>query len=95
MIMAQTGLLPHFSDFTFGFVFRLTGTFAGGIIGMLGWYIGSGNGPGNPYGLAAVMAVLAPIIMWGRLYAPQQHLATAIIFGATVMLVIGYSYIDT
>lgn len=62
---------------------------------MLGWYIGSANGPGNPYGLAAVMAVLSIVMMWCRLYAPPQHLPTAIIFGATIMLVIGYSYIDT
>jgi len=95
VIMAQTGLLLRFSDFTFAFVMRVLGTIAGGIVGMLGWYIGSANGPGNPYGLGAVMAVLAPIIMWCRLYAPPQHLPTAIIFGATVLLVIGYSYIDT
>ena len=48
VIMAQTGLLLHFSDFTFGFIMRGLGTVAGGIVGMLGWYIGSANGPGNP-----------------------------------------------
>lgn len=95
VIMAQTGLLPHFSDFTFAFIYRVVGTVAGGVLGMLGWYIGSGSGPGNPYGLAAVMAVASPVIMWARLYSPPQHLPTAIMFGATFMLVIGYSYIDS
>ena len=45
--------------------------------------------------MAAVMAVISVIVMWLRLYAPPQHLPTAIIFGATVTLVIGYSYIDS
>lgn len=95
VIMAQTGLLPHFSDFTFSLVMRLVGTVCGGALGMVGWYIGSGNGLGNPYGLAAVMAVYSPLLMWCRLYAPPQHMQTTIISGATVMLVIGYSYNDT
>lgn len=95
VIMAQTGMVTYFSDFTYQFITRVLGTLVGGVIGLAGWYIGSGNGPGNPYGLAAVMAVLAVILMWFRLYAPPQFLTTVILSGATIVLVIGYSYIDT
>ncbi|GAB7353437.1 hypothetical protein MBLNU459_g3904t2 [Dothideomycetes sp. NU459] len=95
VIMAQTGMVTYFSDFTYQFVTRVFGTVLGGVIGLAGWYIGSGNGPGNPYGLAAVMAVIALILMWFRLYAPPQFLTTVILSGATIVLVIGYSYIDT
>lgn len=58
-------------------------------------YIGSGSGPGNPYGLGAVLAVYAVILMWVRLYAPPQLLQAVMIGGSTVILVIGYGYIDT
>lgn len=95
VIMAQTGMVTYFSDFTYQFVTRVFGTIVGGVIGLAGWYIGSGNGPGNPYGLAAVMAVLAVILMWFRLYAPPQFLTTVILSGATIVLVIGYSFVDT
>lgn len=95
LIMAQTGLVPYLADFTYAFVTRVAGTLLGGILGMLGWYIGSGHGPGNPYGLAAVMAVASVMLMWLRLYAPPQMLQAAIMTGATLILVVGYSYIDT
>lgn len=58
-------------------------------------YIGSGSGTGNPYGLGAVLAVYAVILMWFRLYTPPQLLQAVMIGGATVILVIGYGYIDT
>jgi len=61
---------------------------------MVGWYIGSGLGHGNPYGLAAVMAVLGSLLMYFRLFAPPQHTTTVILAGATIVLVIGYGYID-
>lgn len=95
LIMAQTGLVSFMADFTYGVLSRLFGTLLGGVVGMLGWYIGSGDGPGNPYGLAAVTAVLAIVLMWLRLFAPPQFLQAVIMGGATVLLVIGYGYIDT
>ena len=94
LIMAQTGLVLGFADFTYGLVTRIAGTVCGGIIGMVGWYIGSGLGHGNPYGLAAVMAVLGSLLMYFRLFAPPQHTTTVILAGATIVLVIGYGYID-
>jgi len=94
LIMAQTGLVLGFADFTYGLVTRIAGTLCGGIIGMVGWYVGSGLGHGNPYGLAAVMAVLGSLLMYFRLFAPPQRTTTVILAGATIVLVIGYGYID-
>ncbi|KAG6849761.1 hypothetical protein H0H93_005443 [Arthromyces matolae] len=51
LIMAQTGLAVYAGDQIAGFVVRIVGTVAGLLVGMAVWYIGAGNGPGNPYGV--------------------------------------------
>ncbi|RDW57880.1 uncharacterized protein DSM5745_11398 [Aspergillus mulundensis] len=95
LIMAQTGLLVYMADFTFSVLARVIGTIAGGVLGLVAWYIGSGHGPGNPYGLSAAMAVLLVIFLWIRLYSPPVFLQGAIMSAATFLLVVAYSYVDT
>ncbi|KAL4928080.1 uncharacterized protein BDV17DRAFT_298812 [Aspergillus undulatus] len=95
LIMGQTGLLVYMADFTFSTLSRLVGTIVGGVLGLLAWYIGSGNGPGNPYGLSAVMAVMLIFFLWVRLYLPPNLLQGGIISAATFLLVVAYSYVDT
>ncbi|GAM88660.1 hypothetical protein ANO11243_066940 [Dothideomycetidae sp. 11243] len=95
VIMAQTGVMPYMADFTVGLVSRVGGTILGGVLGMIGWYIGSGNGPGNSYGLAASTAVVGIILMWLRLFAPPPFQQAVILAGATAALVFGYGFIDT
>ncbi|KAL3462023.1 hypothetical protein BJX64DRAFT_259817 [Aspergillus heterothallicus] len=95
LIMAQTGLLVYMADFTFSVFSRLIGTIAGGVLGLLAWYIGSGGGPGNPYGLAAILAAIVPFFLWLRLYLPPNLLQGAIIGAATFLLTVAYSYVDT
>lgn len=58
-------------------------------------YIGSGHGPGNPYGLAAVFVPVSVVLMYLRLYSPPQLMQAVMIGGSTCILVIGYGYIDT
>ncbi|KAL4985687.1 hypothetical protein BDW68DRAFT_198595 [Aspergillus falconensis] len=95
LIMAQTGLLVYMADFTFAVLARGIGTIAGGVLGLVAWYIGSGHGPGNPYGLSAVLAVLLAIFLWVRLYLPPAFLQGGIMSAATFLLVVAYSYADT
>ncbi|KAL2844804.1 hypothetical protein BJY01DRAFT_214668 [Aspergillus pseudoustus] len=95
LIMAQTGLLVYMSDFTFSVLSRLVGTIGGGLLGLLAWYIGSGGGPGNPYGLAAIFAPMLVIFLWFRLYLPPNHLQGGILAAATFLLIVAYSYVDT
>ena len=95
LIMGQTTVVVYMSDFALSLVSRAIGTVIGGVMGLVAWYIGSGNGPGNPYGLAAVMAVVIVILMWGRIFAPLALLQATMMGGATCILVIGYSYDDT
>jgi hypothetical protein len=95
LIMAQTGLLVYMADFTFSVFSRIVGTIVGGLVGLLAWYIGSGGGPGNPYGLSAIMAALLVIFLWIRLYLPPNLLQGGILAAATFLLVVAYSYVDT
>jgi hypothetical protein len=95
LIMGQTTLVIYMADFTFSLICRAIGTIIGGALGLVAWYIGSGHGGGNPYGLAAIMAVVIIILMWGRIFAPPAMLQAMMMAGATCILVVGYSYEDT
>ncbi|KAJ5775457.1 uncharacterized protein N7511_000468 [Penicillium nucicola] len=95
LIMGQTTLVIYMADFTFSLICRAIGTIIGGALGLVAWYIGSGHGEGNPYGLAAIMAAVIILLMWGRIFAPPAMLQAMMMAGATCILVIGYSYDDT
>ncbi|KAJ5562402.1 Brefeldin A sensitivity protein-related protein [Penicillium sp. DV-2018c] len=95
LIMGQTTLVIYMADFTFSVLCRAIGTIVGGVFGLVAWYIGSGRGKGSPYGLAAIMAVVIVILMWGRIFAPVAMMQAMIMAGATCILIVGYSYDDT
>ncbi|KAK1764196.1 hypothetical protein QBC33DRAFT_561941 [Phialemonium atrogriseum] len=92
VISAQTCLLLYMADFTFSLVSRGLGTVIGGVMGMVAWYIGSGNGPGNPYGMGAITAVMILILIWWRIFLPPAFAQASIMSGATFALVVGFSY---
>ncbi|KAJ3987146.1 hypothetical protein F5890DRAFT_1571904 [Lentinula detonsa] len=94
LIMAQTTLNIYASDQVFNLVIRLVGTFVGAVLGLAAWYIGNGNGVGNPYGAAAVTAVFMPPLLFVRNFAPQRFLPGVLLGCATFALVIGYSWVD-
>ncbi|ATY65294.1 hypothetical protein A9K55_003772 [Cordyceps militaris] len=92
VITAQLTLLPFMADFVVSIVSRALGTVAGGALGMLAWYVGSGSGAGNPYGLGATTAVMTVILVWLRIWGPHMLTVASIMCGATFVLVIGFSY---
>ncbi|KAH9950803.1 hypothetical protein B0H21DRAFT_721769 [Amylocystis lapponica] len=94
LIMAQTTLNVYASDQIYNYVMRVFGTFVGGVYGLLCWYIGSANGNGNAYGVAASVAVFLVPLIFCRLYAPPQSMPFIFLVGATYTLVVGYSWID-
>ncbi|KAG7095039.1 hypothetical protein E1B28_005829 [Marasmius oreades] len=94
IVMAQLTLARFRGDTTFGLVARIMSTFLGGIMGMAIWYISAGSGQGNPYGLAAISAVVLPFIFYLRQYYPGPPM-TVLIFLVTTFLVVGYSYQDS
>ncbi|KAL2812650.1 hypothetical protein BJX63DRAFT_396265 [Aspergillus granulosus] len=95
LIMGQTCLLVYMADFTFSVLSRVAGTIGGGLLGLVAWYIGSGDGAGNPYGLSAICAAMLVIFLWVRLYLPPNLLQGGIIAAATFLLTVAYSYVDT
>ena len=92
VISAQTALLVYMSEFTFGLFTRTVGTVLGGVMGMVTWYIESGNGPGNPYGMAAITGVMLIPLVWWRLFLPVSFSFAIIMGSATFALVIGFSW---
>ncbi|KAG5654141.1 hypothetical protein H0H81_006852 [Sphagnurus paluster] len=95
LIMAQTGLAVYAGDQIAGFFVRIAGTILGLLLGMAVWYIGAGNGKGNPYGIVvATTAFIAPFFL-ARLTAPPQQMQLWILTGVTIVFVVGYSWIDT
>ena len=84
--MGQLTLARFRGDTTFGLTARIFSTIGGCLLGTALWYISTGTGNGNSYGLAAVIAVSAPFLFYGRLYWPVPPM-TNIIFFVTVALV--------
>ncbi|KAK6065548.1 hypothetical protein SCUP234_12523 [Seiridium cupressi] len=95
LIMSQMALVPYTSDFISSLLVRVIGTAAGGVFGLVCWYIGAGSGPGNAYGMAAIMAVAVVALMWWRLFAPPEQITAGIMMASTIYLVVSYSWIDT
>lgn len=95
LIMGQTGLAVLGGEFIFSLLSRVLGTGVGIVLGMLLWYISTGLGNGNPYGMAATCAVAFIPMMFMRVYAPPAVLVFSIMFNVTAVLVVGYSWIDS
>lgn len=94
LIMAQTTLTIYAGDQLYNYFIRLTGTLIGLVVGLLVWYVGNANSRGNVYGVGASVAVFLVPLMFFRLFAPQQYLPGTILMAATVVLIVGYSWID-
>ncbi|QGA21846.1 hypothetical protein EYB26_009557 [Talaromyces marneffei] len=92
LIMAQTTMLAYMADFTYSVIGRAIGTVVGGVLGLVAWYIGSGKGDGNPFGLAAIIGVMLVPILYARVFLPRQFVIPVIMGAATFLLVIGYGY---
>lgn len=91
-IMAQMTLAVFSGDTFSSWLSRIIASFWGGIVGLAMWYIGSGNGKGNPYGLAAVTAVIFPLACFYRVHYPV--VLTTVVFTTSMCLVVGYSYLN-
>ncbi|EWC48838.1 hypothetical protein DRE_00143 [Drechslerella stenobrocha 248] len=92
LIMAQLTVSQYMGDFVFSITMRTLGTVVGGIMGLLVWYIGTGSGTGNAYGIMASFVPFIAIVLAIRIYAPGMWMMPAVMGGATMMLVAGYSW---
>lgn len=59
--MAQLTLSRFKGETAVNFVCRIIASFLGGVSGLVLWYVSTGSGKGNPYGLAAAAAIFFPV----------------------------------
>lgn len=95
LIMAQTAAALSGGELIFTFIMRLGGTVVGLLYGAVLWYISTGNGRGNAYGLGVTTAVGFIPLIFVRIFAPKMLLLPAIMLNVSVVLIVGYSWIDT
>ncbi|PWY96951.1 hypothetical protein BCV70DRAFT_203294 [Testicularia cyperi] len=93
IFMAQLTLARFRGETAFALLSRILATVIGAAVGLTIWYISTGDGYGNTYGLGATTAVAFPLIMLFRLYFPGPPI-TPIITTVTVALIVGYSWKD-
>ncbi|KAH8105047.1 hypothetical protein DFH11DRAFT_1864282 [Phellopilus nigrolimitatus] len=94
IVLGQTTISRFRGDTVFGLAARVLSTFFGGVVGMIMWYISTGTGRGNAFGLAAVAACCFPFFFFVRVHYPGPPINVAFFF-LTSQLVIGYSWQDT
>ncbi|KAJ9122481.1 hypothetical protein QFC22_001909 [Naganishia vaughanmartiniae] len=94
LIMGQLTISLNSAETAAAWLQRIQATFWGCLVGLLMWYISTGDGHGNRYGLAVVTAICFPLLMTVRIYWPGPPLA-GIIFGVSAALVVSYSWINT
>ncbi|KAK6197907.1 uncharacterized protein RJT21DRAFT_122722 [Scheffersomyces amazonensis] len=73
---------------------KLFYSFFGSLLGLVGWYISAGRGPGNYYGYSAVTAVIYIYLSYYRHFSIHLTFVPAILFAVTTALVLGTSWID-
>ncbi|KAJ1037946.1 hypothetical protein NDA11_007442 [Ustilago hordei] len=95
LIMAQTAAALSGGELIFTFAMRLGGTVVGLLYGAVLWYISTGNGRGNAYGLGVATAIGFLPLVFLRIWAPKLLLLPAIMLNVSVVLIVGYSWIDT
>ena len=88
--VAQLTLAVYAGDTFSAWFGRLQATFWGCCAGIVVWYIGSGSGKGNPYGLATICFFVFMVLNgFYRNYNPGPML-TRVMTNASLMLVVGY-----
>ncbi|CBQ69669.1 conserved hypothetical protein [Sporisorium reilianum SRZ2] len=93
IFMAQLTLARFRGETAFALLSRILATCIGAVFALLIWYISTGDGRGNAYGLGATTAVAFPLLMLYRIYFPGPPI-TPIIATVTTVLVVGYSWKD-
>lgn len=82
------------SESVFGLICRSLATLFGCILGTVCWYISTGSGNGNPYGLCATLAVIMVFISFHRHYNTIGGAVMSIVFGITTVMVTVVNYSD-
>lgn len=92
--MMQLSLSRYRGDSLFAIWVRIIATAVGACFGGILWYVASGNGRGNVWGMGVTTAVGFPILFFIRAYHPAPQPLKSVLT-VTTMLVLGFSWIGT
>lgn len=93
-IMASIGVSSDTFESAYQLFVKILSTFFGTFVGACAWYISTGNGRGNYYGLGAVCAVCFFVMTYYRHFSVYLTPMPAIVPNVTFTLVIGTSWQD-
>ncbi|ANB15931.1 hypothetical protein AWJ20_3575 [Sugiyamaella lignohabitans] len=93
MTVISTADLP--GDVIKAYIQKVIYTFLACVLGMVGWYISTGNGNGNKYGYAIVNIFLLYFLVCYRHFSKHTLPTAAIVLSASTVLVIGSSWQNT
>ncbi|EDK35956.2 hypothetical protein PGUG_00054 [Meyerozyma guilliermondii ATCC 6260] len=94
VIMCGVSTSEYTGETIYVFYCKVVYSFFGCLLGMVMWYISTGNGRGNYYGYSAVTAVGYLYLTYYRHFSSHRALVPAILFAVTCSLVMGTSWVD-
>jgi hypothetical protein len=94
-VMAALSVNPTTGDTIYSMIARACATFGGVVIGLVSWYISTGRGAGNYYGLAATTFVVFFFLAYYRHFAIHMTPQPTIVVCVTIILTWGTSWVDT
>lgn len=93
-VMASITVSSDSYDSVYQFIGKVVSTLVGSIIAGFAWYISTGNGDGNPYGLGAVTGVLFFFATYYRHFSIHTTPMPAVVPVVTIALILGTSWQD-
>lgn len=78
----------------YGILMRFIYGFAGAVVGMVAWYVSTGNGTGNYYGYSVVTCFLYLYLSYFRHFSVHLNLVPPVLFNVTIVLIMGTSWIE-
>ena len=94
-VTCAVSITEYTAETVYGFVAKVVYSLVGCLAGMVGWYISTGSGNGNPYGYGVVTAVIYFLTAYYRQFAVHQSKVPNIMVSVTPVLVLGTSWTDT
>ncbi|CAH6721969.1 hypothetical protein CLIB1444_07S06546 [[Candida] jaroonii] len=94
VIMCAVSTAQYTGETIYTFGAKMVYSFFGCVVGMVAWYISTGNGHGNSYGFTVVTAFLFLYLIFYRHFSKHQTLVPQILYPVTATLVLGTSWVD-
>lgn len=94
-ITCAVSISEYTAETVYLFLSKIIYSFIGCLAGMIGWYISTGSGNGNPYGYAIVTAVIYFLTAYYRQFAVHITKVPGIMVSVTPVLVLGTSWSDS